>query len=129
MSIQGVILIDLMGLGFLFLILNLVRNHNLVIGHALIWMIAVIGMMVLVTFTPLRDFVTKAVGAIYPASALSLLAFVFIFIVLIYFSVQLSVMSSRQVELIQAIALLELKLQGKETLTVETAQVPDSSVK
>ena len=127
MTTQGVILIDLMALGFLLLILNLVRKHDLVIGYALLWMIAVIGMMALVTFTPLQDFATKAVGAVYPASALSLLAFVFIFIVLIYFSVQLSVMSSRQIELIQAIAILELKLQEKANLTQEKARTPDSA--
>ena len=127
MTTQGVILIDLMALGFLLLILNLVRKHDLVIGYALLWMVSVIGLMALVTFTPLQDFATKAVGAVYPASALSLLAFVFIFIVLIYFSVQLSVMSSRQVELIQAIAILELKLQEKANLTQEKARTPDSA--
>ncbi|HEY1409014.1 MAG TPA: DUF2304 domain-containing protein, partial [Promineifilum sp.] len=41
----------------------------------------------------------------YPASALSLLAFVFIFAILIYFSVQLSQIARRQTELIQALAI------------------------
>ena len=126
MSTQGVILIDLMAFGFIFLILNLIRNHILNIGHALIWLIAVIGLMVLVTITPLRDFITKIVGAVYPASAVSLLAFVFIFIVLIYFSVQLSIISSRQIELIQSIAILELKVDEKENRIEKIAQTSDS---
>jgi hypothetical protein len=129
MNTQGVILIDLIALGFLLLILNLVRRHKLVIGYALLWMTALLGAMALVTITPLRDFTTRVVGAIYPASALSLLAFAFFFVVLIYFSVQLSVMSSRQVQLIQAIAILELKLQENGNLTIEAAQVPDSAGK
>lgn len=122
MSIQGVILIDLMAIGFIILILNLVRKHTLVIGYALIWILAVAGLMILVTITPLRDLITKVVGAEYPASALSLLAFVFIFSVLIYYSVQLSVMSTRQIELIQTIAVLELSLQEKETRLQEMAE-------
>jgi hypothetical protein len=52
--------------------------------------------------------VTKAVGAIFPVSALSLLAFVFIFLVLIFFSIQLSTLSARQAELTQTLALHEL---------------------
>jgi Uncharacterized conserved protein (DUF2304) len=125
MSTQGVILIDLMALGFIILILNFVRKHTLNIGHALIWIIAVVGMMTLVTFTPLRDFITRAVGAIYPASALTLLAFVFFFIVLIYFSVQLSIMSTRQIELIQTIAVLELKVQEVKSQTADMTQITD----
>jgi hypothetical protein len=48
------------------------------------------------------------VGATYPASAVSLLAFVFIFVVLIFFSVQLSTLMDRQVKLVQAVALKEV---------------------
>jgi hypothetical protein len=52
--------------------------------------------------------VTQAVGAVYPASALSLLAFVFVLIMLIFFSVQLSLLAARQVEIAQSLALREL---------------------
>jgi hypothetical protein len=115
MSTQGVILIDIMAFGFIILILHLIRRKYLNIGFALIWLIAVVGFMLLVTLTPIRDLVTVAVGAIYPASAISLLAFVFIFIILIYFSVQISILSNRQVELIQTIAMMELFQQENES--------------
>ena len=116
MSLQGVLLIDLMGLGFILLILNLMRKHSLIVGYGIIWISAVAGMMILVSVTPLRDLVTRVVGAEYPASAISLLAFVFIFVVLIYFSVQFSLMSTRQAALIQTIAILEHKIKEKDSL-------------
>jgi hypothetical protein len=108
MSIQGVIFVDGLGLGLMLLILNLIRTKKLHVGYGAIWFLAVSVLMTMVSVPPLLTFLPKMMGAVYPASALSLLAFFFIFVVLIFFSVQLSILSSRQVELIQALALQEL---------------------
>jgi hypothetical protein len=69
--------------------------------------------MLIISVPTLLALLPKLVGATYPASAMSLLAFVFIFLVLIFFSVQLSIMSARQVALIQALAVNELLTQEK----------------
>jgi hypothetical protein len=108
MSAQGIIIIDILGLGLILLIINLVRTHRLHVGYAIIWLLSVFSLMIMISIPPLLEFVPKAVGAIFPASALSLLAFVFIFLVLILFSVQLSLISARQIELAQAQALNDL---------------------
>ena len=105
MSNQGVVIIDLLALGFVLWLLNLVRTKRLNVSHAAIWILAVLGMMVLVTVPPFLHGLPQLIGATYPASALSLLAFVFIFAILIYFSVQLSQIARRQTELIQALAI------------------------
>ena len=115
MSTQGIILIDIAGLGLIVLILGLVRTHRLHVGYAVIWLLAVLALMLTVSFPPLLTFVTKAVGATYPASALSLLAFVFIFTMLIFFSVQLSLLFARQIELAQSQALTELLAQERQS--------------
>ena len=109
MSTQGIILIDILGLGLMILIFNLVRAHKLYAGYAVIWLLSVCSLMITISCPPLLVLITKAVGAVFPASALSLLAFAFIFLVLISFSVQLSVLSARQVELAQAFALREFR--------------------
>jgi hypothetical protein len=111
MTPQGVVVINFLGLVLIVLIINLVRTHKLYVGYALIWLLPTAGLMLTISFPPLLTFVTKAVGAIFPVSALSLLAFVFIFLMLIFISVQLSALSARQVELIQALALNELLAQ------------------
>lgn len=108
MSTQGIVLIDIAGLGLILLILNLVRTKKLNIGYAAIWFLAIASLMFIISVPPLLYFLPKAVGAIFPASALSLLAFVFIFLVLIFFSVQLSLISARQIEIIQALALRDI---------------------
>jgi hypothetical protein len=108
MTVQGIIVIDLLGLGFILLLLNLIRTHKLHVGYAAVWFLAVAGMMLIVSAPPLLDLLPRIVGAIFPASALSLLAFIFIFLVLIFFSVQLSIISARQVAMIQAMAVTRL---------------------
>jgi hypothetical protein len=130
MSTQGIILIDIMGLALIILTLNLVRTHKLYVGYAVMWALAVSGLMVLISVPPLMSFITVSVGAIFPASAVSLLAFVFIFIVLIFFSVELSALSSRQVELAQSLALNELLRKEQNTNTTaetgrESSTIPD----
>ena len=107
MSTQGIIIIDILAVGLIILIINLLRNKKLTTGYALIWLISVGTMLIILNIPPFLDFVTKVVGAVYPASALSLLAFVLIFMILIFFSVQISILSARQVDMIQEISFLE----------------------
>ena len=104
MSLQGVLLIDLLLGVFAVLILNLVRTKRLHLGYALLWLAAVAATMLLTSIAPLRDLITIAVGAVFPASALALLAFAFIFFVLILFSVQVSALSRRQNQLVKELA-------------------------
>jgi hypothetical protein len=108
MTSQGIIVIDILGLGLIILIINLVRTFRLHVGYAIVWLLSVAGLMAIISIPPLLSFITKALGAIFPVSALSLLAFLFIFLVLISLSVQLSALSARQIELIQTLALNEL---------------------
>jgi hypothetical protein len=117
MSIQGIVLIDIVGIIFIILILNLIRTKKLHIGYAVIWFLAIIGLMIIISVPPFLSLLPKVVGAIFPASALSLVAFVFIFLMLIFFSVQLSVISARQVELAQAFALKGLLVQDGQAET------------
>lgn len=108
MSVQGILVIDLVGIVLAAAIVNLVRTHRLHVGFGVLWLGTVAVVMVLVSIPPLLALVTQLVGAVFPVSALTLLAFVFIFAVLVFFSVRLSSLSSQQAELVQALALKEL---------------------
>ena len=115
MTTQGIIVIDVLGLGLIILLIQLLRKQRLNAGYALIWLFAVSSVMVIISIPPLLELVTRAVGAIFPVSALSLIAFVFIFLVLVYLSIQLSMLSAQQVELIQTLALKELLNQEEKS--------------
>jgi hypothetical protein len=105
---QGIVFIDLVGFALLVFIIQLIRTNRLHVGYAGLWILPLIMLMITVSFPPLLLFVTRAVGAIFPASALSMLAFMFIFLVLVFISIQLTTLSNRQIELIQHLALTEI---------------------
>ena len=109
MTLQGTIVVDLLGLALVAVILNFVRGQKLYVGFAVIWLLSIGGLMVLVSFPPLLSGLTRAVGALVPVSALSLLAFVFIFLVLIYLSVHLTIMNARLADVARFVATRELE--------------------
>jgi hypothetical protein len=112
-SVQGIILIDIVGAVLLVLIVQLVRKQRMFVGYGIIWLTATGGLMLVVSVPPLLALVTRAVGALFPVSALTLLAFVFIIVVLIFFSVKLTSLSAQQTELIQVLALRDLLTEEK----------------
>lgn len=114
MTTQGIILLDLLGACFIILILNLVRTKKLHASYAVIWSLASVVMMLIISIPILLDSVTRVVGAVFPASAMSLLAFAFIFLVLISFSVQLSLLADRQSALIQELAIRQLEKKEEQ---------------
>jgi hypothetical protein len=108
MTPQGIILIDSLALLFIVFVLLLLRSGRIYAGYAALWIASSVGLAILISIRPLLAFVTDAVGAIFPVSALTLLAFVLIFLVLILFSVKLTELHERQTTLIQALALRAL---------------------
>ena len=62
---------------------------QLYVGYSAIWLTCLIGGALLLVPSVMR-FATRAVGAVFPVSAVTLLAMIFIFLVLIYFSCQLT---------------------------------------
>ena len=112
MTLQGTIVIDLLGLTLMVLIGGALRRQTLYVGYAVIWMLSIAGLMILVSVPPILALATRAVGALFPVSALSLLAFAFIFLILIYLSVQLSILSTRVTDMARYVALRELESRG-----------------
>lgn len=105
MSIQGIIIINIMCLILIATIINFVRINKLNVGFAVIWLVAILFLMVIISVPAFLVHLPEMLGAIYPASALTLLAFVFIFLILIFFSIKLSQISERQVKIAQMLAL------------------------
>jgi hypothetical protein len=122
MSIHGILLLDLVGLVFMLAVVRLVRSRGLSVAYGALWIGALVLMILVVSIRPLLGGVTRAVGATYPASALTLLAFLLAFGILIFFSVQLSKISARQIELAQEFALRELRSRESRQRTPDDAE-------
>lgn len=107
MTTQGVIVIILIGIAYLLWIISLVRRGRLHVSYAVLYVLAALVTMPIVAIPPLLQFVTDTMGAIFPVSALSLLAFGVLFATQIYLLSQLSILAKRISMIAQHIAIQE----------------------
>ncbi|HKY41675.1 MAG TPA: DUF2304 domain-containing protein [Pyrinomonadaceae bacterium] len=105
LPLRAVLVLNLMGLFFLLWILNLVRHGRLYVGYGVIFIAAIVGTMITLSVPQLLLGVTHLMGAIFPASALTLLALAFIVLMLLYVLSQLTLVSNRLAILIQELAI------------------------
>jgi hypothetical protein len=109
MTLQGILVLNLIGLALLLWVLNLVRHGRLYVGYGVIFVAAILGTMLLLSVPWLLNTVTHLIGAIFPASALTLLALCFIVLMLLYILSQLTIVSNRLTTLVQKLAIEEAR--------------------
>jgi hypothetical protein len=93
--------------GLLLVVLELVRRRRFLERYALLWLLSAVVMLALAIWTGLLETVAKAVGIFYPPNALFLVAFGFVLLLLLHFSLAVSKMSDQIKVLAQRLALLE----------------------
>src|SRR3954468_5187283 len=87
--------------------LELVRSRRLLERYAVLWLFCAIVLLSLAVWKGLLEAVANAVGIYYAPSALFVVAFGFILVLLLHFSVAVSRMSEQAKVLAQRLALLE----------------------
>ena len=109
MTIQGIVLLDLIGLVLMCWVLNLVRSGRLYVGYGVIFVSSIVGVIILLSVPTLLTRVTHIVGAVFPASALTLLALCFIVFLLVYILTQVTLVANRVALLVQELAILRAR--------------------
>jgi Uncharacterized conserved protein (DUF2304) len=115
MTTHGTIVLLLIGVMLILWTLNLVRRDRLYAGYGVALCIAIVGTLLILAVPSLLFGITKLVGAIFPASALTLLALCFIVITLIYVLAQITVVSNRLATAVQQTALQRAKDASKKS--------------
>jgi hypothetical protein len=105
MTTQGIIVLIAVGLTLLVWILDLVRRDRLYVGYGIIFIVTILGALLVLLVPPLLGGMTRLVGALFPASALTLLALCFIVFMLVYVLAQITVVSNRLVTVVQELAI------------------------
>ena len=94
--------------GLLFLVvLELVRRRRLLERYALLWLLSAWVLLALAIWQGLLSDLAKAIGVIYPPNALFLIAFGFVLLLLLHFSLAVSRLTDQTKVLAQRLALLE----------------------
>jgi hypothetical protein len=108
-------IIALMGsFGLMVLVLELVRQKRLKEKYSLLWLFTAAVLLVLSLSRGLLEKVAGLVGIYYAPSAFFLLAFLFLMLITLQFSVVISKLSERNKVLTQEVALLKLKINEME---------------
>jgi hypothetical protein len=96
------------------LIFELVRRKRLMERYAILWLIAGVTVLVLGLWQGLLTTLSHAVGIYYPPSALFAVAFLFVLVMLVHFSMTVSRLSDQNKVLAQRLALLRQRLEDGE---------------
>lgn len=95
----------------LVVLLELVRRRRLLERYALLWLLSAIVLLGLSVWRGLLKGVADAIGVAYPPNALFLIAFGFVLVLLLHFSLAVSRLSDQTKVLAQRLALLEERVQ------------------
>ena len=88
-------------------LLELVRRRSLLERYALLWLASAFILLALAIWRGLLEEVADLVGVAYPPNALFLIAFGFVLVLLLHFSLAVSRLSDQTKVLAQRLALLE----------------------
>jgi hypothetical protein len=94
-------------LALLLVVLELVRRRRLLERYALVWLASGIALLALAIWRGLLGTIAQAVGIYYPPAALFVIAFGFILVLLLHFSIAVSRLTDQSKVLAQRIALME----------------------
>jgi hypothetical protein len=99
---------------FLLVIFELIRSRRLQERYALMWLITGSVILLLSVWRDALRMVSQQIGIAYPPSALFIVGFLFILVVLLHYSTVISELSERNVRLAQDLALVEERLRVHE---------------
>jgi hypothetical protein len=113
----------------LLLVLELVRQRRLLERYALVWMAVTVLLLLLAIWDGLLTAIAGLIGIAYPPSALFVIAFGFVILLLLHFSVAVSRLTDQSKVLAQQLSLLDERLRRQEerdALSAEAAALERS---
>jgi hypothetical protein len=102
-----------MGSGaLLVIVVELIRRGKLKERYSLLWLFAGVVLLIFSTSRYLLELISHALGIFYPPSFLFLLAFFFLLLITLHFSVVISGLSEKNKKLAQELALMRQDLKN-----------------
>jgi hypothetical protein len=110
MPIRNRMVALIVSVGMLLLIIELVRRRKLREEYSWLWLLTVSTILLLTVWFGLLKWITSLIGAMIPSSTIFMLAFLFLIFISLHYSVVISKLTNRNIELAQRYAFLELEL-------------------
>lgn len=100
--------------GLLLVILEMVRQRRLLERYALLWLFSALVLLGLAVWRDFLETIANAIGIVYPPNALFVIAFGFVLLLLLHFSIAVSRLADQSKVLAQRLALLEERQSRSE---------------
>ncbi len=97
----------------LIIVLELIRRGRLKERYSLLWLLASVVLLVFSASRALLERVSSLLGIFYPPSLLFIIAFLFLLLITLHFSVAISGLSEKNKELAQELALLRHEMEER----------------
>src|SRR3954447_2942336 len=94
------------------IVFEMLRRRRLIERYALLWLGSSLVLLLLSIWTGLLEIVANAVGIVYPPNALFMIAFGFVLVLLLHFSLAISRLSGETKVLAQKIARLDQDIRN-----------------
>ena len=114
----------ILAIGVCGLIFELVRRKHLMERYAILWLVAGVTILLLGLWKGLLTTLSHAVGIYYPPSALFAVAFLFVLIMLVHFSITVSRLSAQNKVLAQQLALVLQRLEDQQLTQAADQRAP-----
>jgi len=95
-------------------VLELVRRRRLLERYALLWLLSALVLLGLAVWSGLLENIANVVGIKYPPNALFVIAFGFVLVLLLHFSIAVSRLTDQSKVLAQRLAVLEERQRESE---------------
>ncbi len=111
------------------IVFELLRRRRLIERYALLWLFSSLVLLGLSVWTGLLEVISDAVGIVYPPNALFMIAFAFVLVLLLHFSIAISRLSGETKVLAQKVARLDKEVRDlaatekRDEVTPAAAQV------
>ncbi|HHD11887.1 MAG TPA: DUF2304 domain-containing protein [Deltaproteobacteria bacterium] len=109
----------LISLALFVAVIDLIRRGLLKEKYSVLWLASMFFVIVLAVWKDLLAKVSVLVGVAYPPALLFLVAFLFVILILLHYSVAISSLSERNKVLAQEIALLKNRIHEKQAFPEE----------
>jgi hypothetical protein len=106
-------------------IIELVRRRRLKEEYSLLWIVTALVLLVLSVWYGLLLDITKLIGAVLPSSTLFFFGLIFVMLMLLHFSVRVSLLERRLTALVQELGLLAARREqeAEEDAAEETREL------
>ena len=114
--------------GVLFIVFELVRRRRLMERYALLWLTSAFVLLGLAIWRGALEDLANGLGIAYPPNALFLIAFGFVLLLLLHFSLAVSRLSDQTKVLAQRLAMVEERLVREESATTSSSEESEHEV-